>query len=73
MIEEKMPNLPHQPHLHKAGVVGSVSRRPWNWGKRKPIIDDCGNKWCDCIEPKLTNGDGRGQAFCYLCMNPWYR
>ena len=56
----------------KPTVMGSASRRPWNWGKRKPVTDDCGNKWCDCKEPKLISGDGRGQAFCLLCMTPWY-
>lgn len=56
----------------KPPVMGSASRRPWSWGKRKPVTDDCGNKWCDCKEPKLISGDGRGQAFCLLCMTPWY-
>ena len=56
------------------GVVCSASKRkPWNWGKRKPVEDDCGNKWCNCIEPKLTsNAGGRGQAYCLLCHTPWY-
>ncbi len=50
------------------------SKKPWNWGKRKPLVDDLGNKWCDCKEPKLTSNYGvRGQALCLLCMNPWYR
>ncbi len=55
-------------------VVCSASKRiPWNWGKRKPVEDDCGNKWCNCIEPKLTsNAGGRGQAYCILCHTPWY-
>jgi len=57
----------------KTPVMGSASRKPWNWGKRKPVTDDCGNKWCDCVETKLTsNAGGRGQAFCLLCMTPWY-
>jgi hypothetical protein len=56
----------------KPRVVGSALRNPWNWGKRKPIIDDCGNKWCACIAPRLISGDGRGLAFCLLCFNPWY-
>ena len=42
-------------------------------GKRKPIIDDLGYKWCNCTKPKLThNGDDRGQALCLKCMQPWY-
>lgn len=51
-----------------------VKRIPWNKGKRKPIIDDCGNKWCACIEPKLTSnfGVGKGQAYCLKCGNYWY-
>lgn len=56
----------------KPPVMGSASRKPWNWGKRKPVTDDCGNKWCNCKEPKLISGDGRGQAFCLLCFTPWY-
>lgn len=48
-------------------------KKPWNYGKRKPIIDDCGNKWCNCVEPKLTsNSGGRGLAYCLLCNTPWY-
>lgn len=55
-------------------VVGSASKRkPWNWGKRKPVEDDCGNKWCNCVEPNLvSNGGGRGQAYCLLCGEFWY-
>ena len=45
----------------------------WNKGKRKPIIDDMGLTWCDCINPKLIAIQGyRGQAFCMLCKTPWY-
>lgn len=48
-------------------------KKPWNCGKRKPVIDDCGNKWCNCVEPKLTsNSGGRGLAYCLLCHTPWY-
>lgn len=48
-------------------------RKPWNWGKRKPVEDDYGNKWCNCVEPKLvSNAGGRGQAYCLLCHTPWY-
>lgn len=48
-------------------------RIPWNKGKRQPIEDDMGNKWCNCTKPKLTqNGGGKGQAYCYLCNNFWY-
>lgn len=48
-------------------------RTPWNKGKRKPITDDLGKKWCNCEKPQLTsNSGGPGQAFCLKCMNYWY-
>lgn len=48
-------------------------RHPWNKGKRKPIIDDSGNKWCNCVEPDLTSSQGGPeQAYCLLCHNYWY-
>jgi len=48
-------------------------KRPWNYGKRKPIVDSDGLKWCNCTQPKLTsNQGGRGQALCLNCMNFWY-
>lgn len=60
-------------HAVLSGVVVSASRTPWNKGKRKPVIDDCGNEWCNCIEPNLTsNAGGRGQAYCLKCGTPWY-
>ena len=54
-------------------VNNKASRKPWNYGKRKPVIDEYGNKWCNCIEPKLTSSIGKGQAYCLKCMNHWYR
>lgn len=68
----------------KPYVVGSsptwtameiIKKIPWNKGKRKPIIDDLGNKWCNCIEPKLVRNilpEDKGQAYCILCHNHWY-
>ncbi len=56
-------------------ATGLISRKrtPWNLGKRKPIEDDCGIKWCACLNPNLTsNAGGRGQAFCLLCGYPWF-
>lgn len=48
-------------------------RAPWNLGKRKPITDDCGNKWCACLDPKLSpSGVEDRQAYCRLCGNYWY-
>jgi hypothetical protein len=42
-------------------------------GKRKPVTDNMGLKWCDCTKPKLvSNFGGRGQAYCIKCNNPWY-
>jgi hypothetical protein len=49
-----------------------LSKRPWNYGKRKPVEED-GELWCNCKNPKLrSNAGGRGQAFCLLCGYPWY-
>lgn len=49
-----------------------IYKRPWNYGKRKPINED-GILWCNCLNPKLiSNGGGRGQALCMLCGYPWY-
>ena len=42
-------------------------------GKRKPIVEEDGTKWCGCTVPKLTSPfHGRGQASCLKCMQPWY-
>ena len=49
-----------------------LSKRPWNYGKRKPVEED-GELWCNCVNPKLTSNAGdRGQALCLLCGYPWY-
>jgi hypothetical protein len=57
----------------KPVLVAGLMKRPWNWGKRKPLVDDVGDKWCDCKIPKLTsNAGGRGQALCLLCGYPWF-
>ena len=52
------------------------ARTAWNYGKRKPTIDDCGNTWCNCIhynDSKLTSaGDGIHQAKCRMCGEYWY-
>ena len=78
---KKVAKFGNQPDVKKLAaqcaiqnVVCSASKRkPWNWGKRKPVEDDCGNKWCNCVEPKLvSNGGGRGQAYCLLCGEFWY-
>lgn len=46
---------------------------PWNKGKRKPIVDEWGYRWCNCVNSKLIHIIGfRGNAFCMLCKNPWY-
>lgn len=51
----------------------NVMARPWNKGKRKPIIDEFGKKWCNCITPKLVSaGDNVHQAYCLLCKCYWY-
>lgn len=47
-------------------------RTAWNKGKRKPITDEFGDKWCDCVEPKLVSRISRGTAWCVKCMTPYY-
>jgi hypothetical protein len=57
----------------KKSVENKPKRKPWNYGKRKPIVDEMGNKWCNCIEPKLTSNSGvGGQAYCLKCHSNWY-
>lgn len=47
--------------------------KPWNVGKRKPIVDDLGNKWCVCELPTLVSAmDGVHQAYCLKCKAYWY-
>jgi hypothetical protein len=62
--------------LHDIKIIepnGKEKRIPWNKGKRKPVIDEDKNFWCDCANPKLiSNSGGRGLAKCTLCDNPWY-
>lgn len=43
-------------------------------GRRKPIVDEDGLKWCNCTRPNLTGhgGVGRGQAWCMKCREYWY-
>lgn len=40
-------------------------------GKRKPVIDQYGMKWCNCTRPKLTHSNS-AQAYCTLCGCYWY-
>lgn len=49
-----------------------VKRKPWNLGKRKPEIDELGNKICVCLEPKLMSSGRNGGATCILCWANWY-
>lgn len=44
-------------------------------GKRKPIVDDLGLKWCNCTRPNLTHNrlkEEPGQALCLKCGYHWY-
>ena len=43
-------------------------------GKRKPVEDEYGNKWCNCLTPKLTSNYPiqKGQAYCLKCHCHWY-
>ena len=51
----------------------AVRKRGGDNGKRNPVIDDMGYKWCNCTKPRLThNGGGRGQALCLKCGEAWY-
>jgi hypothetical protein len=48
-------------------------KKPWNYGKRKPMPDQDGILWCSCLNPNLVSSAGfRGQAFCLLCKTPYY-
>ncbi len=49
-------------------------RIPWNKGKRKPIVDELGYKWCNCEIPNLVSnhGFGRGLAYCLKCKDYYY-
>ena len=50
-----------------------IKKAPWNKGKRKPLIDGDGNKWCDCKDPNLVSAnDGVHQAYCLKCGEYWY-
>ncbi len=49
-----------------------TKRIPWNKGKRKPVVDEWGDKWCACEQPRLTSRITRGAAFCLKCMSAWY-
>lgn len=64
------PNDFRQPDLHKA----SVTRRLFGGGWRKPIKDEYGDKWCNCLIPNITSnhGIGKGQAYCLRCHSDWY-
>ena len=44
-------------------------------GKRKPIVDDMGQKWCNCTTPKLVSSEPypmREHPSCTKCGYPWY-
>lgn len=59
--------------MHGVVLSGNkASRKPWNYGKRKPITDEFGQNWCNCEIPKLTTGIGIGIAFCVKCCTPYY-
>lgn len=49
----------------------AISKSPL-YGYRKPTYDGF-NHWCNCTVPNLvSNGYGRGQAYCTRCNTPWY-
>lgn len=44
-------------------------------GWQRPITDEDGNKWCNCIIPKLTHNRiprEAGTAYCIRCGEHWY-
>lgn len=47
-------------------------RVAWNKGKRTPITDEWGDKWCNCETPDLTTPVYRGDAWCRKCRCAWY-
>ena len=47
-------------------------RVAWNIGKRTPITDEWGDKWCNCELPDLTTPVYRGDAWCRKCRCAWY-
>jgi len=48
-------------------------KKGFGGGYRKPITDEDGLKWCNCINPNLvSNYGGRGQAWCKKCKTPYY-
>lgn len=54
-------------------LIEKPKRTPWNKGKRKPLIDNDGKKWCDCSLPKLIHAnDGIHQAYCLKCKCYWF-
>ena len=51
-----------------------AKKRGGDNGKRKPIKDEDGVLWCNCITPKLVPAGhyGRGQAYCIKCGEYYY-
>lgn len=51
-------------------------KRYFGGGWRRPIIDEYGNKWCNCDFPKLISNSydpgAKGQAYCTRCKCYWY-
>jgi hypothetical protein len=54
-------------------IVSQKKKRGGDNGKRKPITDDVGIKWCNCTKPKLVSPfHGKGLASCIKCGYPYY-
>lgn len=44
-------------------------------GWKKPVKDENGLEWCNCIYPNLTSlrsENSRGIAWCMRCKTPYY-
>lgn len=45
-------------------------------GWQRPIIDEFGNKWCNCLIPNLRSHyhfeEQKGQAYCLRCKCNYY-
>lgn len=52
--------------------MGDKKKRGGDNGKRKPVIDQDGDRWCNCTRPKLISPIDKGQAYCLKCKSNWY-
>lgn len=55
-------------------ISDSSKSKLFGGGWRRPIKDEFGNKWCNCLIPNLTSNiaGGKGLAYCLRCHCYWY-